>query len=89
MPISSGRGHPGAVRLHPRGASFHVGRLRSGEAVELPAAAHVFAFVALGDGHLEGAGPMGEGDAAALIGAGTPGFRAGAAWDELLVWETD
>jgi hypothetical protein len=48
----------------------------------------VHVFVARGSASLEGAGPLGEGDAARLSGAGGRALTAGPDGAEALVWET-
>jgi hypothetical protein len=65
------------------------GRLELGKTVHVPDAPFVHLFVARGSATLEGAGPLGPGDAARLTGAGartlTADPEAGA---EVLIWET-
>lgn len=46
VPVASGRGHEGAVRLHQRDAVMWVGRLSAGEEVVLPDEPHVHLYVA-------------------------------------------
>jgi redox-sensitive bicupin YhaK (pirin superfamily) len=88
VPIASGRGHNAAISIRQRGAVLWGGRLRSGETVSVPDAAHAHVFVARGNGVLEGAGNLATGDAALLTGAGSPRFTAGADGAEVLIWET-
>lgn len=93
VPVASGIGHEGAVTLRQPGAVLWAGRLRPGEAAEIPDGPHVHGFVVLGDGLLDtgglaGAGKLYEGDSFRLVAAGSPVFTAGAAGAELLVWET-
>jgi redox-sensitive bicupin YhaK (pirin superfamily) len=87
-PIASGQGHGGAVAIHQRDAVLWGGRLGSGETVAVPDARHVHVFVASGDGHLDGAGELHEGDAVRLTDAGTPTFTAGRGGTEVLIWAT-
>ena len=89
VPLASGQGHDGAIRINQRGAVLWGGRLGAGETVSLPKAAHVHVFVALGSGDLEGAGSLGTGDAARLTAGGMPAFTAGPEGAELSVWATE
>ncbi len=75
-----------AITVHNRNAALHVGRLRSGDAVTLPAAPYLHLFVAKGRLGLEGAGDLDEGDAVRFTD--TDGRRLEADADsEVLVWE--
>ena len=79
-----------AVPLHRTGAVLRVARLDVGDALDLPVAASVHLHVARGVVELEGVGPLGAGDAAALTGAdGGVDGRAVVAREpaELLAWE--
>jgi redox-sensitive bicupin YhaK (pirin superfamily) len=89
VPLASGQGHEGAIRIHQRGAVLWGGRLAAGETVPIPEAAHVHVFVATGSGELDGAGALSTGDAARLTRAGTPSFTAGQEGAELSVWATE
>jgi len=89
VPVASGQGHDGAVRIHQRGAVLWAGRLGAGEEVTVPDGRHVHVFVALGSAELEGAGQLAQGAAARLVDAGTPALTAGADGAEVLVWVTD
>jgi hypothetical protein len=86
--IASGRGHDAAISIRQRGAVLWGGRLRPGERVTLPDDRHVHLFVARGAAALEGAGPLGEGDAVRLTAAGAPVLTAGDAGAEVLAWAT-
>ena len=86
--IASGQGHEGAITMHQREAVLWGGRLQPGETVTVPEGPHVHVFVAVGAADLEGAGPLGEGDAARLTDAGTPTLTAGPAGVEVLIWVT-
>lgn len=88
QPIASGQGHDAAITIRQRDAVLWGGRLRPGEAVEVPDGRHVHLFVALGDAELEGAGALAEGDAARLTVAGSPRLTAGPAGAEVLLWVT-
>ena len=68
--IASGQGHEGAITLHQRDAVLWGGRLQPGETVSVPEGRHVHVFVAIGAADLEGAGALGEGDAARLVRRG-------------------
>jgi hypothetical protein len=86
--IASGQGHETAISIHQRDAVLWGARLSTGESIALPADPHVHVFVALGSGTLEGAGELGQGDAARLVGAGPLGFTATNNGTEVLVWAT-
>ncbi|MGH9285413.1 MAG: pirin family protein [Acidimicrobiales bacterium] len=86
--IASGRDDHAAIRLQQRNAVLWGGRLRPGQRVEVPDAPHAHVFVAQGSAELEGAGALGEGDAARLVVAGPRVLAAGAAGGEVLIWET-
>ena len=88
VPIASGKGHEGAVTLHQRSAVCWVGRLAPGTTVAVPDAPHVHVYVARGSADLDGAGPLGEGDAARLTDAGAPALTAGPEGTEVVIWET-
>ncbi len=86
--VASGRGHDGAVHLHQRGAAMWVGRLAAGDAVHLPDEPRVHLFVARGAVTLDGVdGPLSEGDAVRLTGAG-PLRVVAATGAEVVVWGT-
>jgi redox-sensitive bicupin YhaK (pirin superfamily) len=87
VPIASGRGHDAAIPIRQRHATLWGGRLQPGERVAVPDAPYGHVFVARGAVDLEGAGPLGEGDAVRLIGAGSPTITAGPEGAELLIWE--
>jgi hypothetical protein len=89
VPVASGRGHESAIAIRQAGATLWAGRLKAGEAVALPAAPFVHLFIARGDATLEAAGPLVEGDAVRLTGAGALRLTAGAAGAEVLAWEMD
>jgi redox-sensitive bicupin YhaK (pirin superfamily) len=88
VPIASGRGHDAAISIRQAGAVLWGGRLAAGEHVEVPDDRHVHVFVARGTADLEGAGPLGTGDAARLTGAGTRSLTAGPDGGEVLIWAT-
>lgn len=87
VPVASGRGHDAAISIRQRGAVLWGGRLTPGERVRLPDAPFLHLFVAVGEGNLESAGALGEGDAARIVGAGGPAFTAGEHGAEVLAWE--
>ncbi len=88
VPIASGQGHEGAVRLHQRDAVLWGGRLRPGEVVAVPEAGHAHVFLAVGTASLEDAGDLAEGDAVRLTRAGEPALTAGDDGAEVLIWVT-
>jgi hypothetical protein len=88
VPVASGKGHDAAIRIRQRDAVLWAGRLSAGERVVVPDDVHVHVYVARGGVDLEGAGPLGEGDAARLTAAGQLAATAGADGAELLVWAT-
>ena len=75
-----------AIRIGNRDAALHAARLAPADTVAVPDAPFVHLFVARGAVDLEGAGPLGEGDAVRLTGAGG---RTLTALDdaEVLIWE--
>jgi redox-sensitive bicupin YhaK (pirin superfamily) len=88
VPIASGQGHDAAISIRQRDAVLWGGRLAAGETVEVPDAPHSHVFVARGAIELEGGGPLAEGDAVRLTGAGSPKLTAGPDGAEVLVWAT-
>ena len=86
--IASGQGHAGAIAIHQRDAVLWGGRLAGSEKVAVPDGRHAHVFVAVGSIELDGAGALGEGDAARLTEAGTPTLTAGADGAEILIWVT-
>jgi quercetin 2,3-dioxygenase len=89
VPIASGRGHDGAVKIQQRQATLWGARIKPGESVGLPDAPAIHLYVARGPVELEGAGRLEEGDAARMIAA--EGRRLAAPIDgkgaEILAWE--
>src|SRR5689334_1158372 len=88
QPIASGQGHDAAITIRQRDAVLWGGRLQPGETVAVPDGRHAHLFVAVGDATLEGAGPLDEGDAVRLSGAGSPSLTAGPTGAEVLIWVT-
>ena len=88
VPIASGQGHEGAIKVHQRDAVLWGGRLQPGEAVSIPLAPHVHLFVAVGSGSAERAGELATGDAVRLTDSEALVFTAGAEGAELSVWAT-
>ena len=101
--VASGRGTPGAIHLHQRGAAMWVARLATGQTVTVPDAPFVHVFVArgsvrLGDEYVvdqrpdQGAeqelGVLEQGAAVRLTGAGQIELTA-TSDAEVIVWETD
>lgn len=84
--MASGRSeHGSAVRLRNRSAALHVARLPPGAEVVLPQAPYLHVSVPVGSVVLEGAGPLGTGDAVRLTATG--GRLTAAEPAEVLVWE--
>jgi hypothetical protein len=75
-----------AVPIRARGTVLSVARPGPGAAVVLPDAPAVHLFLARGEADVEGAGPVGEGDAARLDHAGPRRVVAGPDGCEVLVW---
>ena len=88
VPVASGRKDLSAIRIRQKDATLWAGRLKAGEAVKVPEAAHAHLFVAKGSGKLAGAGEFAQGDAARLVRAGSPVWTAGPKGSEILIWET-
>ena len=88
VPIASGKGHDGAIKVHQRDAVLWGGRLQAGEEVTIPLAPHVHLFVAVGSGLLESAGELATGDAVRLTDSEALVFTAGSEGAELSVWAT-
>jgi quercetin 2,3-dioxygenase len=86
VPLVSGIRGVDGVPIHTSGAALHVARLMPGDAVGLPDAPHLHVFVARGTVDLEGAGRLGEGDAARFTGEGGPSLT-GRDDAEVLVWQ--
>lgn len=90
VPIASGRGHDAAISIRQRGAVLWAGRLKPGEAVNVPEARFVHLYLAKGAATLQGAGALGTGDAVRLTAAGSPPLTAdGGTGAEVLIWETN
>ncbi|GAA4611848.1 pirin-like bicupin family protein [Actinoallomurus liliacearum] len=89
VPVASGlERHDGeaAIRIKNRYAALYAARLTPGQSVELPDAPFLHLFVARGAVNLEGAGPLGTGDAVRFTAVG--GQRVTATEPaEILVWE--
>jgi len=89
VPVASGMPrHAGeaAIRIKNEHAALYAARLEAGASVELPEAPYLHLFVARGSVALEGAGPLGAGDAARFTATG--GQRVTATEPaEVLVWE--
>jgi len=89
VPVASGmaRHHDqSAIRIKNKYAALYVARLSTGQSVSLPEAPFLHLFVARGGVELEGAGPLGTGDAVRFTATG--GQRVTATDPaEVLVWE--
>jgi redox-sensitive bicupin YhaK (pirin superfamily) len=89
VPVASGMPrHDGAaaIRIANRSAALHAARLQPGQSVTLPEAPYLHLFVPRGEVDLEGAGPLGTGDAVRLTATGGQSVTARTA-AEVLVWE--
>jgi redox-sensitive bicupin YhaK (pirin superfamily) len=89
VPVASGMDrHDGetAIRIGQRDAALHATRLEADQGVVLPEAPYLHVFVPRGTVELEGAGVLGEGDAARLTATGGQRVTATSA-AEVLVWE--
>jgi redox-sensitive bicupin YhaK (pirin superfamily) len=89
VPIASGSGHEGAVRIQQNNAVLWGARLRPGGSVAIPAAPAVHLYVARGPVVMEGVGELARGDAARITWSDArrvtaPSDGPGA---EILVWE--
>jgi redox-sensitive bicupin YhaK (pirin superfamily) len=90
VPVASGRpqhSEAAAIRINQKHAALYAARLAPGQAVALPDAPFVHAFVAVGAADLEGAGPLSAGDAARITADGGRTVTAGPDGAEVLVWE--
>src|ERR1700682_3065867 len=88
VPIASGRGHQAAIAIRQSGAVLWGGRLKAGEAVQVPEAPFAHVYVAKGAAELDGAGTLRAGDAVRLAGAGHPKLTADSKTGaEVLIWE--
>jgi quercetin 2,3-dioxygenase len=88
FPLASGREEDAAIRIHQRGATLWVGRLRAGATVAIPDAPFVHVFVARGDASFDGTEHLDIGDAVRLTDAGAHTLTAGDDGAEVTVWET-
>jgi hypothetical protein len=89
VPVASGMAAHAdgvAIRINNRYAALHAARLQPGQSVELPEAPFLHLFVPRGAVALEGAGPLGTGDAVRLRATGGQRVTAGEP-TEILVWE--
>ena len=89
VPVASGMDkHDGAaaIRIQNKYAALYAARLAPGDTVELPEAPFLHLFVARGAVSLEGAGPLGEGDAVRFTATGGQRVTADEP-AEILVWE--
>lgn len=90
VPIASGRGHEAAISIRQHDAVLWGGRLRPGEAIQMPDAPYVHLFIAKGNVDLEGAGALQTGDAVRLTAAGARRLMADSGTGaEVLIWETN
>jgi hypothetical protein len=86
VPVASGKGLDGAIRLRQRRATLWAGRLAAGEAVSVPAGRFAHVYLARGTAALDGE-TLESGDAARLTQAGSPRLTAGPEGGEVLIWE--
>ena len=75
-----------AISIRNRHAALHGARLQPRDSIELPQAPYLHLFVARGEVTLEGAGPLGEGDAVRLTASGGQQVTATEP-SEILLWE--
>jgi redox-sensitive bicupin YhaK (pirin superfamily) len=92
VPVASGmpkHADSSAIRIAQKHAALFAARLAPGESVTLPTAPFVHLFVARGAVVLEGAGPLGTGDAARITASDGQRVTATDAAEgaEVLVWE--
>ncbi len=88
VPVASGRGHDAAIKIRQRGAVLWGGRLKPGETVQVPDAAHAHLYITKGAAELEEAGRLATGDAVRLTTAGTRRLTADPVTGaEVLIWE--
>ena len=85
VPVASGQGHEGAVRLHQADAVLWAARLDEGQTITVPAALHVHVFVARGSGHLTV--DLDEGDAVRLTDEPEQELTATSPDTEVLIWQ--
>jgi redox-sensitive bicupin YhaK (pirin superfamily) len=88
VPVASGQGHEAAIRIQQAGAVLWAARLSGGETIVVPDGPFVNFFMAKGDGHLEHAGELHEGDTARIEHVGELTFTAGPEGAEPLIWVT-
>ena len=88
IPIASGQGHSGAVRIHQAGAVLWAGRIAAGETVDIPVDRHVHFFVARGTGTVDPGGELATGDAVRYTDPDGLSFTAGADGAEVSIWVT-
>ncbi|WP_034267444.1 pirin family protein [Actinospica robiniae] len=90
VPVASGRpehADEAAIRIRQKDATLHVARMEPGRTVTLPNAPYVHLFVPSGTVELEGAGTLGEGDAARIEDSAGQRVTAGPSGAEILAWE--
>ena len=85
VPVASGQGHEGAVRLHQADAVLWAARLDEGQTITVPAALHVHVFVARGSAHLTV--DLDEGDAVRLTDEPEQELTATSPDTEVLIWQ--
>ena len=89
QPVASGmekHADETAITIQNRYAALLAARLEPGQSVEPPEAPYLHLFVPQGFVELEGAGPLGQGDAVRFTGTGGQRVTATTA-AEILVWE--
>ncbi|AEF34146.1 MULTISPECIES: pirin family protein [Mycobacteriaceae] len=84
--VASGSDPDAAIAIGNAEATLYAGRLQPGRSVELPDAAYLHLFVAIGRVDVEGAGELAAGDAVRVTGGGGQRVRAEAP-AEILIWE--
>ncbi len=88
VPVASGQGHDGAIRIHQREAVLWAARLDVGQQVTVPDAPFGHVFVARGRATMESVGVLETGDAVRLTAAGSPTLTADDDATEVLIWTT-
>lgn len=86
VPVASGRGLDGAIRLRQRRATLWAGRLGPADEVAVPEARLAHIYLARGAAVVDGQA-LESGDAARLTEAGAPSLTAGTEGAEVLIWE--
>ncbi|MEB3020218.1 pirin family protein [[Mycobacterium] crassicus] len=84
--VASGSDPDAAITIGNSGATLYAARLQADDRIELPDAAYVHLFVAVGHVDLEGGGALNTGDAVRFTGGGGQRVTASGP-SEVLIWE--